>query len=232
MKRLHKFPAILAMGALGAMLAGCALISPQWVTQQFAIDPGPAPQTFANRIKVPGTISFVDVAPAFGGANFVYSLGGGEWETDPYNQFLIPPGEMFTGILRKWITDSAIFPMVALPGDGRTPGIIIETRVGELFGDFANLDAPEAVLSMEVQVFSLRGGVRTLMMEQRFETRTRVRERTPEALVEAWSAGLRGTLALLLRGLATRAASGAEDPEAADSEAEPTVAARSTKDQF
>jgi uncharacterized lipoprotein YmbA len=182
---------------LAACLAGCAFFPPGRPAY-FLLDPGKPPSFAAMRSGATAAVGFADVAIPFASGGFVYRVNGGRWETDPYNQFLVSPAQMMTALTRNWVAESGLFRDVAVPGEGGGQTYLINCAVTELYGDFQNPPAPQAVLAMRVQVFSQGRLVREATLSQSVP----VRARTPEALVAAWNEALRLNLTALLKSLA------------------------------
>ncbi len=183
---------------LAACLSGCSLF-PSGRPAYFLLDPGKPPSFAAMRSRATAVVGFAGVATPFAAGGFVYRVNGGRWETDPYNQFLAGPGQMMTSLVRNWIRESGLFRSVAIPGEGGGQTFLINCAVTEMYGDFQNPFAPQAVLTMRVQVF---GSQRRLAREVTLSQSVPVRARTPEALVEAWDEALRLNLTALLKTLA------------------------------
>jgi cholesterol transport system auxiliary component len=183
--------------------AGCSSTPPP-KPAYFLLDPGKPPSMKALRTAgVPATasVSFVDVAAPFAADGFVYQVNGHKWESDPYNQFLVSPADMMTSILRNWTRDSGLYGEVALPGTGGGQEYVIDCDLTELYGDFQNPSKPEAVVTIAAQLFHNTDKGRVLVLRRILTQRTPVAARTPEALIAAWSEGLRVELNLLLRAI-------------------------------
>ena len=182
--------------AIVIALGGCSFMGARTPSRTFVLDPGKpsAVRTIAGR----ASISFVDIPGQSGFGNFLYRLTDSDWETDPYNRFLSSPQEMMTGVVRTWLTDSRQFTGVLMPGEGGTADLRIDVEVSELYIDFRNPAAPEAVISMEVALHRLaNSGVGSRLMKQTFSARVPVADRTPEAFVQAWEFALRKNLVSL-----------------------------------
>jgi ABC-type uncharacterized transport system auxiliary subunit len=105
---------------------------------------------------------------------------------------------MMTGVVRTWLTDSRQFTGVLMPGEGGAADLRIDVEVSELYIDFRNPAAPDAVISMEVALHRLaNSGVGSRLMKQTFSARVPVADRTPEAFVQAWEFALRKNLVSL-----------------------------------
>ncbi|MDD5199413.1 MAG: ABC-type transport auxiliary lipoprotein family protein [Terrimicrobiaceae bacterium] len=194
----------LSLALLVAMLAACSSFCPRPKPEYFALDPGKPASLRALRpanSSATASVGFVDVAAPFASDGFVYQLSAGRWEVDPYNQFLVSPADMMTSILRNWTRESGLYGEVAEPGAGGGQDISIDCNLTALYGDFRNPTAPQAVLTMEVQVFRRTDKGSVIALRRMFTQSVPVASRTPAALVAAWNEALRVELNELLRAL-------------------------------
>lgn len=191
------------LSCLVLLVTGCSFTPPP-KPQYFLLDPGKAPSMKELRPSDSGAtaaVSFVDVAAPFASDGFVYQTKPGEWETDPYNQFLVSPADMMTSIIRNWTRESGLYGEVAVPGAGGGQDYLIDCDLTELYGDFSNPLMPEAVLTIEAQVFHRTDKGRVIVLRKTYTQRARITERRPAALIAAWNEALRVELNLLLRDL-------------------------------
>jgi uncharacterized lipoprotein YmbA len=187
--------------ATAALLAAGCSSAPKAKPEYFMLNPGKPASMQA--LKPSGTgatasVSFVDVAAPFASDGFVYRVSDARWETDPYNQFLVSPADMMTSIVRNWARGSGMYGDVAMPGAGGTQEYLIDCDLTELYGDFRNPGKPEAVVTIEAQVFHTTDKGRLLLLRKIFTQRVGVADRTPAALIGAWNEGLRVELSELL----------------------------------
>jgi uncharacterized lipoprotein YmbA len=190
----------LMFGVIGIVLTGCAGLTGV-STKRFLLDPGEPPSFAGMRSGGSAAVSYVDVALPFGGGGFTYQATAYEWETDPYNGFLVAPSQMMTEIVRKWVSDSDLYASVAVAGDPAGQDRQIRVTVSELYGDFQSL-APRAMLKLDVRVFRNRGGDAALVSSASYAQEVPIERRTPEALVAGWNEGLRQALLAMSKDLA------------------------------
>lgn len=186
------------------VFGGCAF-GPRPEARSFLLDPGQPPQVKTLGTGASASVTFVDVGAPFSSPGFVYQLTADRWEVDPYNQFLVSPADMFTGIVRKWVRESGLYESIALPDEGGGQAFLIDCDVTELCGDFRDPAKPMAILRMEVQVFRRTPNGRELVLDRTFDQSIPFGERRPQALVDAWNEALRLNLEGLLAALAEKA---------------------------
>ncbi len=199
MKRMSQFLPLTAMVA-ALLLGGCAGFS-DVAPKRFLLDPGDPPSFAGMRSGGTAAVAYVDVALPYSGGGFTYKSSAYEWETDPYNGFLVAPSQMMTEIVRKWVADSDLYRSVAAAGDPAGQDWRIRASVAEMYGDFARLD-PTAVIKVEVRVFRQRDGKAVLVSSGSYLQEVPIERRTPEALVAGWNVGLRSALLAMSKDLA------------------------------
>ncbi|HVE15898.1 MAG TPA: ABC-type transport auxiliary lipoprotein family protein [Chthoniobacterales bacterium] len=199
--------ALPTLACLLVFLAGCSFTPPP-KPKYFLLNPGKPPSMKSIRPSdAPATasVSFVDVAAPFAADGFVYQTKPGNWETDPYNQFLVSPADMMTSIIRNWTRESGLYGDVAVPGAGGGQDFLIDCDLTEIYGDFSVPTSPKAVLTIEAQVFHRTEKGRDVVLRRTFTQSIPIAARTPEALIAAWNEALRTELSLLLRALGENA---------------------------
>ncbi len=132
------------------------------------------------------------VAPLFKGRNFVYRLAENRYETDHYNEFLVPPGEQFTELGRAWLAATTPAEVTTRPGF-LLPTHILQGTLTELAGDYRG--EPRAVVAMAVVVVSGEPNRASVLLSRQYRRETAVADRTPEALVQGWNRGVQEILA-------------------------------------
>ncbi|MGC1480552.1 MAG: hypothetical protein WA771_08605 [Chthoniobacterales bacterium] len=202
MNRLPSIPLVRAAVTLCCLtLVGCGSTQRPGPAK-FLLDPG-TPPSFAG-LQRQGTlaVNFVNVDLRAADGGFLYKVSATQWETDPYNGFLIAPSQMMTSIIRQWISDSQQFRSVAIGGSPGGQDWVLRFTVTELYGDFQSSFDPKAVISLEMRLFRNTASKLVLVSEGTYERQISVSARTPSALVDSWNAGLREILTEVSRNLA------------------------------
>lgn len=133
----------------------------------FASVPGPLPTLLVKEF---------DMAPMYTANSFVYRRDEFQFETDYFNEFIIPPQRMVTAAVKQALFDARVFSPTFpdRPADHRLQG-----RINRLYGDFRQPGHPLAV--MEISLVLDETGEKT------FSKETAIRESTPQALVGGWN---------------------------------------------
>lgn len=96
----------------------------------------------------------VKISPAFAGREMIYRVSETQFESDFYNQWLVPPAQGVNQSAREWLAKSGLFSTVVDEGSQAGSGLTLEITVNALYGDFRNPTDPKAVL--ELQAYVLR----------------------------------------------------------------------------
>lgn len=130
----------------------------------------------------------IEVAPPFNKPSLIYRTGPTTIETDYYNLFLAPPGELITQQLRQWLRRANVFRHVVAPASSLDHEYVVEGLVTQLHGDFTG-DTNRAVVA--AQLFLLRDGPeRPVLLSREYRREIPLEEDSPSGLVRAMGQGL------------------------------------------
>jgi uncharacterized lipoprotein YmbA len=211
-------------GLIGAMLAviiffsGCVSFERSYPDRRYFVLELPrenAPANPAGRGVL--QLAAVRVSPRYADRNFVYRRGDTRFESDYYNQFLISPSTLLTEEIRRALERAGIFRYVVGPAHPLTPTHVLDSSVNVLYGDFRDLQAPEAVIEIEfflsreapaqpqslAQVGSAENAdlASGIVFHKRYQRIEPVAERTPAALVQGWNRALENIVMSLIADL-------------------------------
>ena len=119
----------------------------------------------------------------------VYRGREGRIESDFYNMFFVPPADMLTTELRKWLRNSNLFAHIIEPGSMVVPGLTLEGVVNSLYGDYS-LDTPAAVVEMQFFVVDESSANNEIVFSRTYAERIPMPEPTAQALVNAMTSGV------------------------------------------
>jgi uncharacterized lipoprotein YmbA len=190
----------LAVAVLVAALAACSITHPAPVKRTFLLDP-PLPAAVAT--TKPGVLRMgtFTVAAPFRDRAFVYRTEELKYESDFYSEFFVPPGPMLADIATRALAGAKVFTRV-LPG-AATPeqgDWVLDAFVSQLFAD-ARTTSPAAEIAITFYV-SRTTFPAAVVWSREYRQRVPITGVTPEAMAQAWNAGLGAILADLARDLA------------------------------
>jgi len=134
------------------------------------------------------------VSPAFEGKELVYRLSEAAYASDFHNQFFIMPAHLVTQEVRQWLEESQVFSNVVTPRSQLESDYLVEPNLVALYGDYRDKDAPKAILELQLLLIDPRQRPPKALLKTDFRDERPPAERSPAALVEAWSAALREAL--------------------------------------
>jgi hypothetical protein len=174
-------------------LCGCATDS-TWNHQTFAFaatDDPPASTTGTNVVA----LGRITVSPVFATRAFTYRTGEDTYVKDPYAGFVTSPEHALSEPIRAGLRRGGAFGDVLDSGSALIPSVMVEASVTELYGDFRKPAAPMGTIGIHFIVYRVEAGEPgRIMLDKIYSHEQSCVRRTPEALVAAWEADLRGIM--------------------------------------
>jgi cholesterol transport system auxiliary component len=138
--------AAVALGAL-ALASGCSLTRPAPVKAQYLLTPKTPP--VAARPQ-PGTlrVGTVNVAGPFRDRNFGIKAGDLRYETDYYDEFVVPPSAILAEQTSRALSRSRTFTHVAAPGAPVQADYVLDGFVSSLYADHTLQGRCKAVIAI------------------------------------------------------------------------------------
>ncbi len=201
MKRLP-FNLCFASFFLSALFSGCVSFERSYPDKHyFVLDVGqgvkPPNQTGNGVLEV----SDMRISPRYESQSFVYRTSEASYESDFYNQFLIPPAALITEEVRKALVQSRIFEHVINSSSQLQPTYRLEGMVNALYGDFRSNSPASAVIEIEFFLSKPSSAGTEIIMGKRYSKSVPVSGRSPEALVKGWDEALSAALGSLVADL-------------------------------
>lgn len=182
--------------AIALLCASCVLRQPAVVADNYVLDL-PLPARGPASARTVAVLPFGHSSVA-GGRLFLYRADGLRYETDYYNRFLEPPGQMLTGALRRWLREARAGEVLA-PGAPLAADFMVQPRLSELYADYRDVGNPRAVVAMRFVVYALEPGGNRQVLDRGYRREEPLREVSPGAAVEGWSRGVAGIFASFTR---------------------------------
>ena len=202
MNRLALKPGYALLLLLCAVSSGCVSLERSYPEKHFFVlevsqdaKPLDTPRT--------GILEVADlrISPRYEGQSFIYRISESGYESDFYNQFLIPPAALVAEEVRRGLAQSGIFQYVINSSSEVQPTYRLDGTVSAMYGDFRNIGAPQAVLEMEFFLTKPTPGATQVVIAKRYSKVVPLRSRTPEALVKGWNEALESILTALVADL-------------------------------
>jgi len=146
---------IVALVAL--VLAGCTLSRPAPVKQQYLPDP-PAPAVVSKSQPTSVRVGGINVAAPFRGRNLVLREADLRYETDYYNEFLVPPATMIAELTARALERSKAFTRVVPPGYSAEADWVLDGFVSALYADERDGKKLSADVAVSYYLFQSGGG--------------------------------------------------------------------------
>ena len=191
--------ALLVIGALA--LGACALARQAPIKQTYLLDP-PAPAAVAKSQPTSVRVGIVNVAAPFRGRGLVFRASELQYETDYYEEFLIPPSTMLTELTSRALERSKTFARVVPPGSGGSSDWELNGFVSALYVDTRNNARPVAEIAVSYHLFASDRTSEMPAWTRDYQKRAPVSAQTPQAYAAALNTALGEILAELSRDLA------------------------------
>jgi cholesterol transport system auxiliary component len=173
------------------LLSGC-VSRPALVKQSFAFPIPPLASNVSTNASRVLEIRQLRVAAPYDSQPFTYRTGAYSYELDPYAQFLVPPAQALEAPLQGYFENTGLFREIDTQGGPPSPDLIVRVLVTDLYGDFRNKAAPQAVLRMRFSFFAAKNGLPgNLLLQKDYEQRVPFKVRTAAALMGGWNEALK-----------------------------------------
>jgi uncharacterized lipoprotein YmbA len=194
-----KHSALVAIAAI--VLASCSLSRPAPVKQQYLLDP-PAPPAVAKSQPTSVRVGTINVAAPFRGRSFVLREADLRYETDYYNEFLVPPSTMLTELTARALERSKAFARVVPPGYSADADWVLDCFVSALYGDERDGKKVSADVTVSYYLFQSSGGSGMPVWTHDYQKHVPVTAITTEAYAAALNTAFGEIFAELTRDLA------------------------------
>jgi cholesterol transport system auxiliary component len=191
---LRVTPALLSstvlVAAASLMTAGCSIKQAAPVKKTFLIEaqrtapPRSSPTPMSLRVRS------IQVSEPFEGCEFVYRRSELNFESDFYNEFLVPPRALVTSQLRRWFESSGLFRAVLDPASKADATHYLEGNVTALYGDYRETAAPKAVFAIQFVLLNEQSTTSQIVFQRGYSQEVPLEGRGSESLAKAWSKAL------------------------------------------
>ncbi len=123
---------------------------------------------------------------AFESRGLVYRQGKALYETDHYNEFLVPPARLITDRIRSWITEAELCARVLDAGSLVEPTHSLEGHIVQLYGDYRDMNARRAVVEIRLYLVSHKNLGQAILLGKTYQETEPVIAPDAETLVNAF----------------------------------------------
>lgn len=124
---------------------------------------------------------------AFASKQLVYRKTEFEYESDFYNEFLIPPPAMVTEKTRNWLAQSGLFARVLDPGSYTKPTHTLQANVTAFYVDVRDKKSPTAVMQMRFFLNTETDEEKSVALAETYNASIDVEAKTAEAFVQGFN---------------------------------------------
>lgn len=118
------------------------------------------------------------------GKEFVYKKKS-EYESDYYNQFLVPPATNITDQLVNWLGDSGFCGIVLNRIGSTDSNIVLDGSINALYADISDQKAPKVIV--EIEIYLLDNLKDTILFTKKYSRVKPFQEYTSEGLINAYN---------------------------------------------
>lgn len=198
MKKLSLLAIVAASGGSTLLTTGCVDLKSAYPEKRYySIE---ADRTGPARSAADGTVLRVrrfSASRSAEGSEFVSRTGDGEYESDFYNAFFIPPAAQLTEQARRWLSRSRLFGTVVATGSSMPETHVLEGNLVALHADRRNREAPKAVLEAQFLVVAVKSDPSSVILEKTYREEASIAKDDADSLVRGWREALSKILAAL-----------------------------------
>lgn len=179
-----------------ALAAGCSLTRPAPVKAQYLLTPKTPPVAAKPQ---PGTlrVGIVNVAGPFRDRNFVIKAGDLRYETDYYDEFVVPPSAILAEQTSRALSRSRAFAHVAAPGAPVAADYVLDGFVSSLYADHTVEGRCKAVIAINYYLSQADAGSGVPFWSEDYRREVDCGGGDADAYVAALNTALSGILARL-----------------------------------
>lgn len=188
MRKIRWIGMLVAIGVLG-FLGGMSCIKftrvfPEKKTYLLELPPATKGSVrFANTILKMRRFS---ISSRYDGKSFVYRKTDANYETDFYNEFLIPPQNNIGEEMIRYLEGKNLFRFVGDMSSRIEATHLAEVEIVSLYGDYRN-SRSFAILELQIRVFDDRLGDYKPIWRKNYAESISVNGDNPESLVLGWN---------------------------------------------
>lgn len=130
-----------------------------------------------------------NITPQFSNYFFIYRESTTKYLTDPYRQFLTAPNTEITTYLQNHL-GPLVNTRLVTSDNLTTANFILQENITELYADYQNKLAPEAVTSIQFILYSNENGSPEQIDAVTLNEKTKIAPNNPESLMKGYQQNL------------------------------------------
>lgn len=184
---MKKTLSIITILSLALTACGGSKKTPAIETYSFA--PITISPTSISQKKTVLRIAPASIAPQFSNYSFIYRTSNAQYLIDPYRQFLTAPSIEVTSYLQNQLAPSLNATLISTD-NLMSAEFILQENITELYADYRNKSAPEAVVSMQFILYRCEKGITKQVGILTLSEKTNVKPNDPASLIAGYQSNL------------------------------------------
>ncbi len=187
---MKRYPLIISLLIIALAATACVKLGGKPIDKRFyRITPVRTASPAAIPSDIVLTVRRMKISDFYNTRELVYQMKDGRMESDFYNMLFVPPANMLTTELRRWLTASSRFAHIIEPGSMVVPTLTLEGVVGAMYGDYTT-DQPAAVVEMQFFLVDENSANNDIVFSKDYRQRIPLAQPDPTQLVQAMTEGV------------------------------------------
>ncbi len=200
---MKRYPIIILILVVALAATACVKLGGKPIDKKFyriaptrTAEPAAAPNDAVLKVRR------MKISDFYNTRELVYQMKDGRIESDFYNMLFVPPSNMLTTELRRWLAASGRFTHIVEPGSMVVPTLTLEGVVGAMYGDYTT-DTPTAVIEMQFFLVDENTTNNDIVFSRDYRQRIPLTQPEPHELVQALTTGVEAIFTQLENDLST-----------------------------
>jgi cholesterol transport system auxiliary component len=172
---------------IALVLAGCSSFPRSQVTKRYYALDVPTPPDTEKSGEYVLQIARFRVSRQAQSRGLTYRISDLQYETDYYNEFLVPPENMFAEEAREHMAARGLFESVISKSSLVFPDYVLEGAVARMYGDYRNPSEPMAVLELDLFLLKTDAAEPKIVLQRSYSKKTKLEKASPRDLVAGYS---------------------------------------------
>jgi cholesterol transport system auxiliary component len=202
---MTRWSGVLSVGGLvscSLALVGCIHLNKSYPEKRtFVLDVTSEAEPQAPDSTVVLKVRKFRVSTSFAGRAMVYRIGELQYETDFYDEWLVPPSTLVTEQVHDWMARTGRYGVVLAGSNHVEPTHLLEGTVTEFYGDYRSANPFKAMLGIELRLLEAADAGHVIL-RRTYHQEVPLSDRSPDGLAAGLTQALRLVLVDFERALA------------------------------